>query len=197
MKYLHIYKEWSETFLRGDENQYGKGFDYRSYDTYEERESELKKYIRSIGEKEFPNGIAGFDFERTLKIYTSYIDYYGYFDKGLSEMYDHLDSFEGLYNKGGQVYRLIYVNSEDEIDRENLGDHWTISTYEIDTLANNFLDWGKMYGGGKKLPYMITLKTEPKNVSIDNVDVEGNPEEKEINIIDFNKTKIIDIKLYQ
>ena len=53
-----------------------------------------------------------------------------------------------------------------------------------------------MYGGGKKIGFLVSIKTEPKNVSLKDVDIYGNPEEKEVNIINFNKTEVISIQAY-
>lgn len=54
--------------------------------------------------------------------------------------------------------------------------------------------WKDMYGDGKKIAFLIEIEVESHNVSVENVDIQGNPEEKEINVLDTNKIKILNIK---
>lgn len=154
-------------------------------------------FIRKVSDTEFKGGytVADNHFSED-EMYEMVKGYCYYYDSSihtaLFELCDHLGTAQRLWNNGGKLYRLIYANTEEEIDKSNLGHHWTISEYEIDTFRDK--GWKDMYGGGKQNPYLVTINVEPHNVSVKDVDIQGNPEEKEINVLDLNKIEIVDIK---
>jgi len=198
MNRVKLFREWTESFMRG-ESKYDD-LARQWFDKYKSENPDLKEYEiynlykdkfkEHILEKEFPNGLLDFSKERLLDIFNSFLSYYGDYDKALYEMYDHIGVFIQKYEKGGYIYRLIYVDSVDDINLDDMGKHWAVDDYIVNDLHDS--GWKENFGKGEH-GFVITLEVEPKNISIDNVDIEGNPEEKEVNVIDFDKTKLISV----
>jgi hypothetical protein len=124
-------------------------------------------------------------------VISNWTDYYGSEEKATDEFNSYISDFNRKFNQGGFVYRIIFVNSIEELNLNDIGQHWTLETYYIDDFIDNL--W-MHYGKNKKIAAVIELYTEPNNITPAS-DVVGNPEEKEINLIDLAKTKIN--KLYQ
>lgn len=66
------------------------------------------------------------------------------------------------------------------MNREDLGSHWTT---DRDVIDNYIEGTGRYYSEGKDMYVLLTAKTPPNNIDNLSVDVRGNPEEKEVNII--------------
>lgn len=145
-----------------------------------------------FGENDLTFADRVFTFNELVNTYKSFEKYYGYYDKALFELRDHLEGADYVYNKGGDLYRLIYANSEEDINKEDLGSHWTLYEWVLGDLEDR--GWQEMYGEGKEKPFIIRIKTPPHNISIEHVDIHGNPEEKEVNIIDKTKIELVSIK---
>jgi hypothetical protein len=203
MSRVKLFREWTESFLRGDgiydklSYVWKKDFsdnntDFDHLDKWKKRDAIGKEYIKYIISEEFPDGLLHFTDERIFDILDSLTDIYGDYDKALSEMYEHIMGFEKLDNKGGRLYRLVYVDSVDDINLDDMGKHWTIDYYIIDDLEES--GWEEKFGNGKKYPFVLTIDTEPHNVSIDGVDIENCPEEKEVNIVDFKRTTLVSVE---
>jgi hypothetical protein len=114
------------------------------------------------------------------KCLDSWRDYYDYEDRTLREIEDYKYVVDRLIQKGGKVYRVIFANSPEEIRMDDLGVHWTIEESNIDYYIDSL--WTH-YGNGKKNSYIIVATVGPNNITNRGVDVAGNPEEKEVNII--------------
>ena len=114
----------------------------------------------------------------------SWRDYYEYEDRALSEIEDYKYVVDRLIQKGGKVYRVIFANSPEEIRMDDLGVHWTIDESNIDAYLDSL--WTN-YGKGKKNSYVVVAEVGPNNITNRGVDVAGNPEEKEVNIIRPNE----------
>ena len=153
-------------------------------------------YMRKIAKHEFGNitriGDKFYNVEALSKIINGFVSFYGDYTEAIWQLNGYISTIDSLHKNGGDVYRLVYTDSIDDINKEDLGLSWTVDVDVIELLHSK--DWRSMYGEGKKEAYVIKLKTEPKNITVSHVDISGNPEEKEINIINFNKTKIVSIK---
>jgi hypothetical protein len=200
MKYLKTYKLFESEDIDWDKelasyNDLTSGL--TSSEKYKKWEEYINNFLRRIASVEYKGGftVANHHFTEE-EMYDMIKGYYRFYDSSISnalfELGDHLGTAQSLWDRGGKLYRLIYANSEEEIDKENLGHHWTISEYEIEYLQDK--GWKDMYGEGKAKAFLITVEVEPHNVSVEHVDIQGNPEEKEINIIDDSKLKVVDIK---
>ena len=114
-----------------------------------------------------------------LKISTDWDD-----DKAKDDLDYYLDTLENLIKNGGQIYRLVWLFSKEDLNTDNLGDHWTIEP-----------DFGNFYGnlenveedddGNRTKPYLIIAQIEPNNVNLDDSlsYYTELPNELEINII--------------
>ena len=162
---------------------------FRDFDDRNKWEEYYRNYIEKVTRTEFKGGMKvadkHFSEDEMLNILQGYLSYYESFTESLWQLSDHLGTANIIWARGGELFRLIYANSEEEINKENLGNHWTISDYEIEGFRDR--DWKGMYGGDKKYPFLVTIQTPPNNVSVKDVDIHGNPEEKEINILDDSK----------
>ena len=114
----------------------------------------------------------------------SWRDYYEYEDRTLREIEDYKYVVDRLIQNGGKVYRVIFANSPEEIRMDDLGVHWTIDESNIDAYLDSL--WSN-YGKGKKNSYVVVAEVGPNNITNRGVDVAGNPEEKEVNIIRPNE----------
>jgi hypothetical protein len=118
------------------------------------------------------------------KCLDSWRNYYDYEDRTLSEIEDYKYVVDRLIQKGGKVYRVIFADSPEEIRMDDLGIHWTIDESNIDAYIDSL--WTN-YGKGKKNSYVVVAEVGPNNITNRGVDVAGNPEEKEVNIIRPNE----------
>ena len=108
-----------------------------------------------------------------------------------------MDSYEyyvdSLIKNGGSIFRVFFVNDISEIDMDNLGDHWTVGKDFIGDIADNNREY---YGEGKKLDIVIEAYVEPNSITVDGVDVSGNPHEKEVNVKDGKSIVVKNIYEY-
>jgi len=116
------------------------------------------------------------EFDKALK---GYEDAYGNPESALSELNYYKNAVDGLIKKGGSIYRVIFAKSENDIDEKNLGNHWTIHSSNIDRYIGNL---GEDAGEDTR-PYVIEAKVPPNSVSNEKVDISGNPDEEEVNIV--------------
>jgi hypothetical protein len=122
------------------------------------------------------------------KIIKAWVEYYSSQETGENDYWEYYYAVESLEEKGGKLYRVLFVNDLKEINVKEIGDSWTISKYEVEIVAET----NKMYyGEKKKMSIVVEIETEPHNITIEGVDLIGNPHEKEVNIINFDKTKIL------
>ena len=119
-----------------------------SFNSTEEWHRWQNKYLIEITKSEFKCDDDGIDIcgdhfplKRLVDIVRGYTNYYSGYDESIRQMWDHIGTAMSLYDRGGTLYRLIYADSEDDINKEELGGSWTISTYEIDTLVNTVTGW--------------------------------------------------------
>ena len=103
--------------------------------------------------------------------------------KGTLELREYSNDVDTLDSDGGTVYRVVFLRDFSELNREELGWHWTV---DYDIAARDYASGAEgqhHQKGGKNVAVLLTCKTPPNNVTNKTVDVRGNPEEKEVNII--------------
>ena len=117
---------------------------------------------------------------------SAWANYYGDEEKANDELESYKYAVDRLIKDGGEVYRVIFANSSEEINSDNFGNHWTTDQGNIEDYIENI--WG-YYGEGKKRAYLITAIVGPNNIDIKDVNIDGEPSEKEVNIIRPNDAK--------
>lgn len=116
----------------------------------------------------------------------SWTDYYGSEDTAKSELGNYDYDVYQLHERGGKVWRVIFANSPDEVNMKDIGNHWTTDPSNISDYVDHNWEW---YGKDKKHVYVIQATVGPNNISNTQVDVSGNPHEKEVNIINPEQAK--------
>ena len=120
----------------------------------------------------------------TLKAFIAYYET----DRGTENYEYYRDQVNYLNEKGGSIYRLVFADSPDQVRTEKLGNHWTVDQSLMDEYFERFKSY---YAKGSK-PYVIVATVPPNSVSNQDVDVIGNPEEAEVNIVaNVDRTKFI------
>jgi hypothetical protein len=79
------------------------------------------------------------------------------------EIQYYFNNLEDLYKNGGKVFRLVFLNDIDDLDSENLGNHWTGDPSNLsrfsDMLGENELRTGDN-------PFIIEATINPKEIDI-------------------------------
>lgn len=132
--------------------------------------------------------------ERELKnIQESWEDYYDDDEKAEYELAGHIGNIEALINNGGTLYRALLLDSIDEIDTERAtGACWTTDTANIDGYIDNITD----FGDENKEVFVVKAIIGPNNISMEGIDVAGNPNEFEVGIKYSEQIKRIEIHTY-
>ncbi len=123
----------------------------------------------------------------------SFNDYYGDEETAKDNLDDYLSTVKDLYNNGGLLYRGLYADNVESINIDKLGEHFTIFDWAVRDILSNSI-FKNSFNKGYDKTFVVTIKTPPENISIINVDLDGNPEEFEVNIINSSIIKIVDIK---
>ena len=127
------------------------------------------------------------------KAWKSIRDYYSDAQDADWNLSDYFYGSDTVYKNGGEIYRIVFLDSIEEYDHELGGSHWTVDKANFDSFAHNLKGH---YGDKKKYTFLITAKTPPRNISIKGVDWPHNIEEKEVQVINQKKLKILSIKKY-
>ena len=124
--------------------------------------------------------------------------YQAYQEMGMDEewyennLLDILDWLNGLPEET-ILYRLLYVDDDEKIDKEFLGDHYTPNKKE---LLYNHYNKGSIYGGNEGHPVLVKVKINKQQIDIFNT-IHNNiyyPHEEEITLKNKGKNvKIIDV----
>jgi GNAT superfamily N-acetyltransferase len=116
------------------------------------------------------------EFEKALK---GFEDAYGDPKSALSELNYYKNTVDSLIKKGGSIYRVLFVKSINDINEKNLGNYWTIHSSNIDRYGDNLSD----NADEGTQPYVVQAKVPPNSISNQGVDISGNPDEEEVNIV--------------
>lgn len=148
------------------------------------------KHLRRFNES-IEQIVSKIDSERS-KILNYWSDYYGSDEKAADELDYYISDLEHKYKHGGSLFRVVFINDESELNLDDLGMSWIMDKWYLDYFIGNH--W-MYYGKGKKHAYVFEVITEPNNVTIPS-DLRGNPEEKEVNIIDMSRVKLKNLWSY-
>lgn len=121
--------------------------------------------------------------------------YYGSFSEdNIQNALYTLHDIAGIYNKGGKLYRVVWLKDINDLDKEDLGHHWVSYKSDVDNIVQTFsqYDYDDEYGGD---PYVITAETPPANVKIP-FEYFKNLDECEVLVIDDKLLKFIGIEKY-
>lgn len=124
--------------------------------------------------KEFANALRGFQ------------QYYD-LEHGASELEYYKSSFDYLNKHGGKIYRVVFANSPEEVRLNDVNEHWTHDSSQIDYYISNLWTY---YGKGKKHAFVIEATVPPMSLSNWGVDLAGNPEEQEVNLV-ANQNQVV------
>lgn len=126
-------------------------------------------------------------------IINNWSNYYGNQDTAEYKYETFMNEFNMKNLKGGSIFRCIFVDSIEEINKEKIGTHWTLESYYIEDYIDSIKQY---YGRDKKLTIIIEAYTPPNNIKVCD-DLGHHPDEKEINILDFTKINIINYYYYE
>jgi len=130
-------------------------------------ESEELKLNKLVDPAEYDKALRGFG------------KFFGDFKQARRELNYYRSEVDSLIKNGGEIYRLIFAKSENDIDEKNIGNHWTVHSSNIDKYVFNL---GEDAGEDTR-PYVVKAKVPPNSVSNKDVDIRGNPDEEEVNIV--------------
>ena len=157
------------------------------YIKYKDFLNESNKTLFTIGDYKFTEN-------ELLKHKDSIVNWYGDFsqdsiDRALWTLY----SVSKYYDEGGVLYRVVWLDDITDFDEKNIGSHFVEDKGQIYNIVEHFENHN--YYDKNKEPYLITVKTPPKNVKIAD-DYFNNLNEEEIMVIDQTKLELISIEKY-
>ena len=142
---------------------------------------------------DYDNMIIKEQMENKDEILKSWINYYGSDNTANWELELYESEVEDLIENGGNIYRVLFIDNLSEVNLKDMGNHWT-------TSRNNVIDVAEInqqyYGKNKQKVIVIEGYVEPNSITIEGVDIKGNPHEKEVNIINGKDVKIKQIFEY-
>lgn len=156
----------------------------------------MKKYEQFINDSEVLVKIGDFILTRNdlMKYKDKITKHYGEFtEETIENSLWTLYTISRYYDKGGILYRAVWLKDIGDLNKDELGYHWVEDMNDV----NNIIEIFNLYGDNKKLgdPYIIKAETPPNNVKIPH-DYFNNLEENEILVIDPKLLKLIEIKKY-
>lgn len=97
-------------------------------------------------------------------------------EDALQDLEYYTKTINELDQKGGDVYRLVFLDDLDDLDHSHLGKHWCI---DLEQLQNFY---SSLSNGSH--PYLIIAHIEPKQVDLDSFLIyQELPHELEINLL--------------
>lgn len=114
------------------------------------------------------------------------VNVFGDKETGKYEADWYIDTLEDLYSKGGKVYRMLFLENINDLDKDNLGVSWTLDEGCFSRIYGNIVG-----EHNDEEAYIITALVPPKFVNISQ-SIEcfmELPQESEVNLKD-NPTNI-------
>jgi antitoxin component YwqK of YwqJK toxin-antitoxin module len=142
---------------------------------------------------EYDNMVINEQIENKDDILKSWGNYYGSDDTANWELDSYESEVEDLIENGGNIYRVLFVDNLSKINLKDMGNHWTTSRDNVIDVAEINQQY---YGKNKQKVIVIEGYVEPNSITIEGVDVKGNPHEKEVNIKEGKGVKIKQIFEY-
>jgi len=106
--------------------------------------------------------------------YNEYLEIINYhfndIERSKEELDYYLQTIKKLQEKGGEIYRLIFLVNEKHLNQENLGDHWNI-TGDFSSFYNSLNDDIPNYydeddNEYERKPYIIIANINPEIIDI-------------------------------
>lgn len=96
------------------------------------------------------------------KYYSSLVDNYGD-EIRAKEEFDYYNNILNDYQKNGCIlYRIIFLKNISDLDRNNIGNYWTIEKDNISSFYHNI-----KVDDDNIIPYLITAKFNPNSIDIE------------------------------
>lgn len=127
--------------------------------------------------------------------YGSYEPYYIF--EALSNLYEVVQ----YYEEGGILYRVLWLKSLRYLNKKELGRHWVSDKGKLENIVDITSSWydedtpGATKGMGTT-PYVVVVKTPPRNVAIP-FDYFNNLNEQETTVVDDSKLELIGVTKYE
>lgn len=114
-------------------------------------------------------------------------DNYGDEDRAKEDYFWYLNTIGNMNENGGTLYRIVFLKNIDDLNKDDLGEHWSLDK-DFSRTYENIKDQEE----GMK-PYIIIGKFEPNSIDIEQSlkSFSQLPDEQEVNI----KKKPIDFKI--
>jgi hypothetical protein len=105
---------------------------------------------------------------------------------------EFIDLVNQLHSKGGELYRIVFLQNAEDINERELGWHWTVDQSQIVDYIDSIkreLDDPSNAGD----PYLVTAIVSPYSITVNPSLVAGQPTEWEVSIT--KQSAIIDYKI--
>ena len=129
--------------------------------------------------KQKNNSLSNPEYYQECKEY--WADYYGDDRRGTIELHGYIGDVDHLIEKGGYVYRVVFLEKFEDLNKTQLGSHWTVDHDVLEEYIESVA--GRSHSKNKDVYVELVAHVPPNNIENLGVDVRGNPEEKEVNII--------------
>lgn len=121
-------------------------------------------------------------------------------DEGRQHLDHYINTVDSLIQKGGTVYRAVWVLPGTKPNLKEPGQHWTISPESAEEYLDSNAGWGA-YGDlanngqkGKPVAYIISATVGPNSITNKNVLIAEFPEELEVSLVNPSSAKIKIVK---
>lgn len=129
---------------------------------------------------------------------TSFDDYYGE-GEGQQQLNMYIQTVDALNQRGGTVYRAIWVHPSKKPRLKDPGEHWSISQekaleyLETNAGASAFMDF-KADHDQDPVAYIISATVGPNSITNKDVLIANFPDEFEVNLVNPATAKIAIVK---
>lgn len=118
-------------------------------------------------------------------------------DEGRDDFIDWEEDIRFIFNKGGIIERVMFLDDLNEIRIDNLAGNtsWTTMSLNENSLIDYLRENNKGTGGRGEGTYLLKAITQPGNIHLGLINLPEEHKEKEVNINDINK--LTDISIYK